>query len=99
MKVRFLTVALAELEEAVAHYNSESPGLGYEFADEIFRTIRRVQANPLAWQSLSRRTRRCLANRFPYGVVYQVREDVLLVVAIMHLHRYPAAWMVRLQQA
>ena len=96
MTVRFLAVALEELESAVAYYNSESPGLGYEFADEIFCTIQRAQANPTAWQALSPRTRRCLANRFPYGVIYQLRNDGMLIVAIMHLHRHPTSWKSRL---
>ena len=98
MNVRFLAVALAELEDAVVYYNSESPGLGYEFADEIFRTVRRAQAHPTAWQRLSLRTRRCLTNRFPYAIIYQLRKNVLLVVAVMHMHRHPASWKSRLQQ-
>lgn len=35
MKVDFLAVAEAELAAAVAHYNQESEGLGYEFAAEV----------------------------------------------------------------
>ncbi|HBA86179.1 MAG TPA: type II toxin-antitoxin system RelE/ParE family toxin [Verrucomicrobia bacterium] len=92
MKIRILDVAQSELEVAVSYYNQECPGLGYEFADEIFRTIRRATENPTAWPSLSRRTRRCLAHRFPYGIVYQIRGEELLVVSVMHLHRHPDSW-------
>lgn len=92
MKARVLSVAQAEIEAAIDFYNRDCPGLGYEFADEVFRTIRRSADNPLAWQSISQRTRRCLTHRFPYAVLYQIRGDELLVIAVMHLHRHPDSW-------
>jgi len=96
MKIVFLDPALKEFSEAVAFYNNESPGLGYEFADEIFHTIARIKAIPEAWQPLSRRTRRCITRRFPYGVVYQQRQAQLIIVSIMHLRRHPDSWKKRL---
>jgi plasmid stabilization system protein ParE len=92
MNVRLLEIACIELEDAVAHYNSECPGLGYEFADEVMRTIRRIVEHPTAWHTLSARTRRCITHRFPYGVVYQMRDEELLIVSVMHLHRHPDSW-------
>lgn len=96
MNVDALEPVGAELAEAVAHYNLESEGLGYEFAAEVKRTIGRIVEYPNAWNPLSRRTRRCRTNRFPYGVIYQVRGDDILIVAIMHLHGHPESWKSRL---
>ncbi len=96
MKVEFLDPAENELFEAIGYYNSESEGLGYEFAAEVNRSIDRIIEYPSAWASLSKRTRRCRTNRFPYGVIYQVRGDMILIVAVMHLHRDPETWKDRL---
>lgn len=96
MKVEILETAEAELIDAVEYYNNESEGLGFEFAAEVNRTISRILEYPTAWTALSKRTRRCRTNRFPYGVVYQIRGDVILVVAVMHLHRNPRSWRKRL---
>jgi plasmid stabilization system protein ParE len=92
MNITFLAPAEAELLDAVAYYNTQSEGLGYEFAAEVKRTIERIVQYPEAWVQLSKRTRRCRTNRFPYGVIYQVRSETLLIVAVMHLSRNPQTW-------
>lgn len=96
MRVGFLVPAEEALVEAVAYYNNESEGLGFEFAVEVKRAISRIVDYPAAWAALSKRTRRCRTNRFPYGILYQVRGDMILVVAVMHLHRNPTSWSDRL---
>ena len=80
-------------------YNEQSGGLGYEFAAEVKRTMARILQFPDAWASLSPRTRRCRTRRFPCGVVYQVRGDLLLIVAVMHLRRHPDSWRSRMGSA
>ncbi|NNJ85057.1 MAG: type II toxin-antitoxin system RelE/ParE family toxin, partial [Gammaproteobacteria bacterium] len=70
---------------------------GYEFTDEIKQTLKRIVHFPDAWHPLSPRTRRCRAKRFPYAVVYQVRDDIILIVAIMHLRQHPDSWKRRIE--
>ncbi len=92
MDIKFLAPAEDELLQAVAYYNTQSEGLGYEFAAEVKRTIERIILYPEAWFPLSKRTRRCRTNRFPYGIIYQVKDNALIIVAVMHLSRHPQAW-------
>lgn len=96
MAVTFLAPARAEFVEAVAYYESQKQGLGSQFAEEVKHTIQRILQYPEAWSPISKRTRRCRTNKFPYGVIYQVRGDVLLIVAVMHFHREPRTWKDRL---
>jgi plasmid stabilization system protein ParE len=92
MTIRIQEEAQQDLEGTVDYYNRDCPGLGYEFADEIYRTIDRIEDNPKAWQPLSIRSRRCLTHRFPYAVIYQLYPELILVIAVMHLHRHPNTW-------
>jgi plasmid stabilization system protein ParE len=97
MRIEFLDPAKKELAEAIAYYNRESEGLGYRFAGEVRRTLSRILQYPHAWPPISERTRRCRTSGFPYGVIYQTREDAIVVVAVMHLHRHPDSWKSRLR--
>jgi len=92
VKAEILAAAQADLLNAVSYYNEQSEGLGYEFAAEVKQTLARILRFPEAWHPLSERTRRCRTRRFPYGVVYQLRGDLVLVVAVMHLGRHPDSW-------
>lgn len=97
MNVEFLQPAEVEFIDAITYYNLQGEGLGYEFAAEVKRTLGRIIQYPDAWSPLSKRTRRCRTSRFPYGLIYQVREETILIVAVMHLHKHPASWKSRLR--
>ena len=92
MKVDFLLIAEIELKSAIDYYNEQSEGLGFELAYEVQKTIERIIQFPDAWPKVSKRTRRCRCKRFPYGVIYQIREDLILIIAVMHLHKKPGYW-------
>ena len=95
MKVRFLDLAQRELDDAVAWYDEQAAGLGQDFLDELDRAIRRVVAFPSSCTEVEPGLRRCLMARFPYGVVYGVEQDLIVVVAVAHLHREPRYWIGR----
>lgn len=63
MTVRFLAVARQELDDAFVWYERQSSGLGYEFLDEIDRTIHRIKAYPDSCAELTPGMRRALVNR------------------------------------
>ena len=92
MQIRFLQPAQYELDEAVAYYNAQAPNLGQRFLVEVLASLNRVCQYPDAWHPVSDKTRRCQLRRFPYGVIYTKIDDVILVIAIGHLHRKPEFW-------
>jgi plasmid stabilization system protein ParE len=91
-KYRFLTPAFVEAETASQFYEANRPDLGREFLDELDATIQRIIANPKAWQVLDGEIRRCRLRRFPYGVIYAIEDEIVLIVSVMHLHRNPSSW-------
>jgi hypothetical protein len=98
MKYSFHPAARIELNESVDYYEERRDGLGTEFLKEIYYTIQNILKYPNAWSILSRNTRRCLTKRFPYGVIYQIKEDEVIIIAIMQLNRKPGYWANRIKK-
>lgn len=96
MSVRLLQSAQAELEDAIAWYASQAPGLGDAFLIETLKTLKLIEQYPKAWHPLTQQVRRCRLRRFPYSVVYAQEGSDLLVLAVAHQHRKPGYWRARL---
>lgn len=84
----------AELEfgRAVDYYEQCQPGLGLDFAQEVHGTIARICSFPEAWTKVSEKLRRCLVNRFPYSIIYQITESSIRIIAIANLQRKSSYW-------
>ena len=96
MNVRFLTLAQREVDDTVAWYDGQAAGLGQEFLDELDRAVRRATAFPMSCPEIEPGVRRCLLARFPYGLIYGLDGEMLVVVAVAHLHREPRYWVDRI---
>jgi hypothetical protein len=92
MIIKFLTEAQIELDETINYYNQEYPGLGDNFLQEVLNSIERIVEFPKAWHQLSKNIRRCQTRRFPYGLIYILVDDEILVLSVSNLHRKPNHW-------
>jgi len=92
LKVRFYKAAERELDDAIAYYEHELPGLGDQFREAVQSALNRMKLFPEAYSPLSWRTRRCLVSKFPYGIIYKLQENEIVVIAVAHLHRKPEYW-------
>ena len=94
MKIEFLEAAKEEFEEAIEYYEIQQKGLGLRFKTEVKRALRRISLNPYLYPVVSESIRRCILHTFPHSIFYAVLEDeeVILILAIAHHHRYPFYW-------
>lgn len=97
MKIKFLKVAEQEVEDAVNWYNYQAAGIGDEFLDELDRAVRRASSFPKSCTEIESGLRRCLLARFPYGLIYGLENETVIVIAVAHLHRKPKYWIDRIE--
>jgi len=96
MTFDFHPEARLEYREAAAFYESRRSGLGAALTLEVEAAIDRMRQNPKAGRVIEQDVRRCLTHTFPYGILYTVEQESILIVAVMHLHRQPGYWRNRL---
>ena len=92
--VRFSDPAADELASAVRWYEQRRVGLGAELFDAVAATIELIRSHPeIGAERRGRRpSRQFNVHRFPYRVVYRIRDEDIYVVAIAHASRRPGYW-------
>ncbi len=98
MKVSFLKPAQVEVDDAAAWYGSQSANLVIPFLDNPDMAVRRIVTYPFSHIEVEQGLRRCLFSRFPYGIIYGIDTDTIIVVAVAHLHREPRYWIDRMPE-
>lgn len=92
LPVIFHNLAEEELNEAAAYYAHARPGLGDAFVAEVQHAVELLAASPLAGRVVDKDVRWWLVKRFPYSVLYRVRDDHIRILAIAHQKRRPFYW-------
>jgi toxin ParE1/3/4 len=99
--VRLHPDAEAELRAAAEWYEVRSPGLGFDLVAHVSAAIDAVVEQPSVGTPVRKAERgglrRALVDRFPYGIIYLVRENEIVIVAVAHLSRRPGYWRSRLK--
>ena len=90
--VVFHELAERELNEAAAYYALARPGLGEAFLAEVQHAIEALVAAPLAGRAVDNDIRWWIVRRFPYSLLYRIREDHIRILAIGHQKRRPFYW-------
>ncbi len=78
MKVSFLPLAEQELDKAFLWYEEQVVGLGNSFLDEFNQSVKRIVAFPSLYEQIDNNLRRCLMNRFPYGITYGIDGEQII---------------------
>jgi plasmid stabilization system protein ParE len=92
MQARYLSPAEWEMVQAARYYESQVPGLGYDFLSEIHRAVQGIEDNPESAPKVKGIIRRRIIGRFPYAILYQIDPSEIVILAIMHQHRDPDYW-------
>ncbi len=95
MKIEFLKAAQTELDQAFEWYETQQKDLGVQFLNEFDAAIRRIISYPESYILIEKNVRRCLVKCFPYGILYGIDTDKIVIIAVAHLHRKPDYWIDR----
>jgi hypothetical protein len=92
MNYEFHPEAEIEVIESAAWYESQVPGLGLDFGEEVERVIELLLGDPELGAAVDGDIRHFVLRRFPFSVVYAVVGQLLYVLAVAHGSRAPGYW-------
>src|ERR1051325_9148191 len=93
--------AEVDITNGAVWYESRESGLGLELILEVHSAIGRALKNPESFTRVRRNptVRRVLTRRFPYRIFFIVRQDALVVFAVLHPARHDRRWKHRAEQS
>ena len=89
---RFLPLARDELNEAASFFEGRVSGLGAAFLDDVDRSIEMLRESPRIGAAVGRTVRKLLLRRFPYSIIYALRGEEVVIVAVAHQRKRPGYW-------
>lgn len=99
--VVFHPTAAEEATAAAEWYSAEQSELGEDFTQELAHSVARLRQLPLPsvphpYTPKQAKVQRLMMRRFPYDVVFIVRNETVLIIAVAHQSKRPGYWKTRL---
>ena len=96
MRYEFHPEAEVDLLETILYYETQAPGLGEKFAEEVRLAIEQLQAHPRIGTPDKEGFRKWVLNTFPYSLRYSESDDLVYVLVVESQHRRPGYWKSRI---
>jgi len=95
LPIVWLPEAEADLRAAKSWYDDLRLTLGDRFISAIAATVESISNSPRRFPTIYRNRRRARVRRFPYGIIFEVQEQRIVVIACFHYKRNPKRWRLR----
>jgi len=94
--IRFTKEAFLDIEDAALWYEHQRQGLSFDFELCLEVGIQEISRTPLAFQKKYKQVYVRFINRFPYGIHYIIKNDLITVIGVFHTSRSPKDWSSRI---
>lgn len=91
-KVLLRPEAEVDFLDAVTYYEGNFKGLGTDFINSVETTLQSISHQPESFPIVYKNVRRSLIKKFPFGILYIVGENKIIVLAVFHFSRDPKNW-------
>ena len=91
-RIRIQSQAQREINEAFDWYFKRNPEAADAFLTEIGASLTQIASRPQLYPAYTKSSRKRVLANFPYSVIFQEKDDFILVVAVAHAKRRPGYW-------
>jgi toxin ParE1/3/4 len=92
LPILFHPQAAFEASIAADWYEFQQQGLGNRFENDLQKTARDIQNNPLIYAAEKHNERLAAFRDFPYSLIFKVYHDRIWVSCVSHHKRRPGYW-------
>ncbi len=89
MNIRLHPKAEEDLNEALNHYFKIDINLEKKFISYLEQTFNKILDFPNLYQYETETSQKVLMDKFPYIVIYEQYENIIMILAIFHTSRNP----------
>ena len=90
MKIKILNSANQDLIEGYWFYEKQAKSLGAYFLDTLFSDIDSLKIYAGIHSIHFDKYHRLLSKRFPFAIYYRIKDDTVLIYAVLDCRRDPA---------
>ena len=98
MNIQLTEEAREDVLAAAEYYADARNRYGQTFDEALEEAALKIPDNPNRGTPFGDLFRRVRLNRFPYGILFTIEGDTVLITAVMHLRRAPGAWLNRVEK-
>jgi hypothetical protein len=87
--LKISTSAETEYISSFKFYEDQQSGLGERFEKEAESLMNQIRLNPFLFQRKHKHFREAIFRKFPYLIIYEIKEDVVYIISFYHAKRDP----------
>ena len=95
MNIQLTEEAREDVLAAAEYYAGARNRYGQTFDEALEEASLKIADNPNRGTPFGGQFRRVRLNRFPFGILFTIDGNTVLIIAAMHLRRDPATWLNR----
>jgi hypothetical protein len=96
MEILLHKLAKTELLKSRDYYDEIICGLGEHFIDEFEASLDKIKANPTLYPQTINDIRKCNLKIFPFSIYFDIKNNIIRVLAVSHQQRKPYYWKFRI---
>lgn len=89
MIIKLHPKAEEDLKEALEHYSKIDIDLEKKLIDYLDQTFKKILKFPNLYPYETKTSQKILMDKFPYILIYEQYQDIIMVLAIFHTSRDP----------
>ncbi len=88
-QLQIRVLAFEDIQQAVDYYEKKASHITDKFLEHLYIEIGVIQENPELFQKKYLSTRVRYIKGFPFGIHYILREQTIIILAVLHTNRNP----------